>query len=354
MTILITGAAGFVGCKMAEYFREADSSIQLIGIDNLSRTGTESNIGNLEKYNCTFIKSDISNQIDIDSLPKVDWIIDCAANPSVLAGHNGTNSLDLINNNLTGTFYLLEKCKRDQAGFILLSTNRVYSIESLRKIPLFQNDNRFDIAENKLIPNGASTKGVNELFSTASPISLYGATKLASEVIALEYHYSFGFPVWINRCGVIAGPGQFGKIDQGIFSYWIYQYLLDKPLSFIGFGGTGFQVRDMLHPFDVFTMIQQQINTTSKDAPKIINLGGGIENTMSLLELDNYCKTTINTSKLIQSATKDRAFDIPYYSTDYSLAQQYWNWKPTISSNDILDQIVQYGQNNLEHIRAIS
>ena len=86
----------------------------------------------------------------------------------------------------------------------------------------------------------------------------------------------------------------------------------------------------------------------------LINLGGGIENTMSLLELDKYCKTTINTSKLIQSATKDRAFDIPYYSTDYSLAQQYWNWKPTISSNDILDQIVQYGQNNLEHIRAIS
>ncbi len=354
MTILITGAAGFVGSKMAEYFNLADSSIQLIGIDNLSRKGSETNLGKLAKYDCNFIVGDISNQKDIDSLPKVDWIIDCAANPSVLAGHNGTSSLDLINNNLTGTFYLLEKCKRDQAGFILLSTNRVYNIESLRKIPLLQNENRFDLDENKFMPNGGSMKGINESFSTSAPISLYGATKLASEIIALEYHYSFGFPVWINRCGVIAGPGQFGKIDQGIFSYWIYQYLLDKPLSFIGFGGTGYQVRDMLHPYDVFAMVKQQINSISNDAPKVINLGGGVENTMSLLELDQYCKTNINTSKLIKSVIEDRAFDIPYYSTDFSIAQQYWNWKPTVSSYEILDQITLYAQNNLEHIHAIS
>jgi len=353
LKILITGIAGFTGCKIAQYFKEYFASIQLIGIDNLSRKGSENNLPFLKELGCEFYKGDISKQEDVDLLPKTNWIIDCAANPSVLAGMDG-GSLDLIKSNLIGTFYLLEKCKRDQAGFILLSTNRVYSIESLRKIPLFQNDNRFDLDENKLMPNGASLNGINESFSTSAPISLYGATKISSEVIALEYHYSFGFPVWINRCGVIAGPGQFGKIDQGIFSYWIYQYLLDKPLSFIGFGGNGYQVRDMLHPYDVFTMIQQQIKAESKDAPKIINLGGGTKNTMSLLELDHYCKSAINPSKKIQSVIEDRAFDIPYYSTDYFLAQQYWNWKPTISSKEILDQIVNFGQNNLEHIRAIS
>jgi CDP-paratose 2-epimerase len=87
------------------------------------------------------------------------------------------------------------------------------------------------------MPIGFSELGVSENFSTTAPISLYGATKLASEVMALEYATMFDFPLWIDRCGVIAGAGQFGKPDQGIFSFWIYQWLLGKPLKYIGFGG---------------------------------------------------------------------------------------------------------------------
>ncbi len=353
MKILVTGAAGFVGSKMVEYIRAADKSVELYGIDNLSRKGSEYNVDTLEKLNCKFVKGDISSQLDVQSLPKVDWIIDCAAEPSVLAGLNG-GSLELINNNLSGTFYLLEKCKKDHAGFILISTSRVYSIEVLNNIPFVKNENRFEIPQSVNLPIGFSQNGVAESFSSNAPISLYGATKLASEVLALEYHYSFGFPVWINRCGVIAGPGQFGKIDQGIFSYWIYQYLLNKPLSFIGYGGMGLQVRDLIHPIDIYKLIIQQIHFQFDNAPRILNLGGGVQNTLSLSELNDFCKKNMQDVKSIGSIPENRKFDIPYYSTDFTLAQSFWNWSPTTSAHEILDQILFYGRNNIDHIARIN
>ena len=353
MTILVTGAAGFVGCKIVEYLHEFNSSIQLIGIDNLSRIGSEFNIDILEKNKCQFYKGDISKPEDINLLPRVDWIIDCAAEPSVLAGLKH-GSLELINNNLTSTFYLLEKCKRDNAGFVLLSTSRVYSINELNSITLIEKADKFEIQQSEEFPIGFSMNGVSEKFSTSSPISLYGATKLSSEILALEYHYSFGFPVWINRCGVIAGPGQFGKIDQGIISYWIYQYLLEKPLSFFGYGGRGLQSRDIIHPYDVFSIIQQQIFQPNPIAPKVINIGGGIKNTLSLAQLNSFCKNKIDFNKKIASVSENRPLDIPYYTTDYSIANQFWNWTPTISAHEILDQILSYGQNHLNHISRIS
>jgi len=353
VTILITGAAGFVGCKMAEYFRAADKNVTLLGIDNLSRKGSEYNIATLKELNCNFYQGDISSQKDVDTLPRVDWMIDCAANPSVLAGLDG-GSLSLINNNLTATFYLLEKCKRDQAGFIMLSTSRVYSINALNKVPLDVKNDAYTIASAGNYPTGFSAKGVAENFSTVAPVSLYGATKLASEIMALEYHYTFGFPVWINRCGVIAGPGQFGKIDQGIFSFWIYQYLLNKPLSYIGFGGRGYQVRDLLHPYDVFIMVQQQINNPVAALPKIVNLGGGVSNALSLAQLDAFCKKNIDAGKQVQSITEKRSFDIPLYITDYSIAEKFWNWKPSVDREEIVNQILAYANNHIELIKKIT
>jgi len=353
MKILVTGSCGFVGSKMIEYFFSSDKSIELFGIDSLSRKGSEYNVEKLKLFNCTFYKGDISIQKDIEALPKVDWIIDCAANPSVLAGLQN-DSLQLINDNLKGTFYLLEKCKRDNAGFIMLSTSRVYSIDQLNNIPLESDNNRFHIKLGHNLPNGVSKNGVSENFSTSAPISLYGATKLSSEILALEYHHCFGFPVWINRCGVIAGGGQFGKIDQGIFSFWIYQYLLKKPLSFIGYGGNGFQTRDMIHPLDVFSLIQKQILVASSQSEKIINIGGGTNNTMSLWQLNEFCKLQIDDAKQINSISEDRKFDIPLYITDYSKASANWNWYPSITAENILNEILQYAKNNINIIKSFS
>ncbi|MGC8751785.1 NAD-dependent epimerase/dehydratase family protein [Hydrotalea sp.] len=353
MRILITGIAGFVGSKMATYFRQALPNVTIIGIDNLSRKGSATNLPLLQQLDCIFFKGDISDRTMMESLPPVDWVIDCAANPSVLAGR-ANDSLPLIQDNLVGTIYLLEKCKQDKAGLVLISTSRVYSIQVLNSIPLNSNGKAFAIDATKPLPMGISPKGVTEACSVMAPISLYGATKLASEVLALEYHHGFGFPVWINRCGVIAGAGQLGKIDQGIFSYWVYQYLLQKPLKFIGYNGTGWQARDMLHPEDLFRLIWQQIMHPINNAPNIVNVGGGIANTLSLAELDNFCKQHIDANKVIEAIGENRAYDIPYYSADYSLAQQIWNWEPKWGSTAILNEIHQYAKEHIDWLQSIA
>lgn len=353
MRIIITGATGFVGISIVQYLREYFDNVELIGVDNLSRRGSEYNLERLKKFDCRFCHGDIRTKEDIDDLPKANWIIDCAAIPTVTAGVS-SGTVALINNNFTGTVHLLEKCRKDNAGFIILSTSRVYNIDQLNQLPLLENENRFSVDLNASFPVGFSPNGIAENFSTSAPVSLYGATKIASEVLALEYHYAFGFPVWINRCGVIAGPGQFGKIDQGIISFWIYQYLLDKPLSFIGFGGKGKQVRDFIHPYDIFRLMALQIQNPTAIVPRTINVGGGNTVSLSLAELDFFCRDHLGISKTINSISETRGFDIPFYITDYSKATEYWNWKPTISKEETLRQIIEYGRNNIQILKSIT
>jgi CDP-paratose 2-epimerase len=169
-----------------------------------------------------FLHGDIRLASDFETMPRVDWVIDAAANPSVLAGVDGlTSSRQLVEHNLQGTVNILEYCRRSGAGFVLLSTSRVYSIASLAEIAVEPVDEAFRLKPDQQLPYGLSETGVSESFSTTPPLSLYGSTKLASEILALEYGETYGFPVWINRCGVLAGAGQFGRSDQGIFAYWI-------------------------------------------------------------------------------------------------------------------------------------
>lgn len=352
MKILITGAAGFVGSSLVKSFSSFDPTIQLFGVDNLSRRGSEFNVPFLENICENFIAGDISSSEVVDAMPSVDWVIDCAANPSVLAGVN-SGTRKLLDDNLIGTINLLEKCKNDHSGFIMLSTSRVYSITELNNISLIDINSAFSIDIRSSQPIGVSEKGISETFSTATPISLYGVSKLTSELLALEYSSLYEFPIWINRCGVIAGPGQFGKIDQGIFSFWIYQYILDKPLTFTGFGGDGHQVRDMLHPSDVFSLLISQIFGNHKTSKKVFNIGGGNANAMSLKELDIFCKKNINDSKEVLSIDENRQFDIPLYISDYSVAQEIFNWSPKISSQEILESILLFAKTNPEFLRKI-
>ena len=360
MKLLITGICGFVGSTLARYLLNARYGLTIYGLDNLIRQGSELNRGELLKLGIKLFHGDIRIQSDFDTLPDVDWLIDAAANPSVLAGVDGkTSSRQLIEHNLCGTVNMLEYCKRHQAGFILISTSRVYSIKPLSEIDVEVSGNAYRLKENAALPQqvvrecnsrtacqGVTPLGVNEQFSTIPPLSLYGSTKFASEILALEYGEMFNFPVWINRCGVLAGAGQFGKADQGIFAFWINAYLRRSPLQYIGFGGHGYQVRDALHPRDLTPLLLNQMsNTSSQDVPQIINLGGGITNAMSLAEISEWCADRFGWHEIL-SDPHPRQFDIPWIVMDYSVARQIWDWQPQTSLQQILTEIAEHAERN--------
>jgi CDP-paratose 2-epimerase len=344
MRVLITGICGFVGSTLAKVWLEADAALSVYGLDNFIRPGSEENRIHLQKLGIKLFHGDIRLASDFESLPEVDWVIDAAANPSVLAGVDGyTSSRQLIEHNLSGTVNILEYCKKHGTGFIMLSTSRVYSITPLSTLIVEPVAQAFRLREGQPLPPGLSSAGVSETFSTAAPISLYGSTKLASEILALEYGETFNFPVWINRCGVMAGAGQFGKADQGIFAYWINAYLRRRPLKYIGFGGSGFQVRDCLHPRDLLPLLQKQTATSSGHEKRLVNIGGGNSNAMSLAELSTWCANRFG-SHFIASEPAIRRFDIPWLIMDCSLADQIWDWRPQTSLNQILDEIAGHAE----------
>mgnify|MGYP001403012062 CR=1 FL=1 len=346
MKILITGICGFVGSTMAKAWLSSESGLTIYGLDNFIRPGSENNRAELQKLGIQLFHGDIRSASDFETLPQVDWVIDAAANPSVLAGIDGqTSSRQLIEHNLYGTVNILEYSKRCNAGFILISTSRVYSITPLAQVAVEPSGEAFRLAPGQTLPVGLSDAGVSEVFSTAAPVSLYGSTKLASELVALEYGETFGFPVWINRCGVLAGAGQFGKADQGIFAFWINSWLRRAPLTYIGFGGSGYQVRDCLHPRDLIPLLKKQTAPGATAATRVVNLGGGTANAMSLAELSRWCRNRFGDHQ-ISSRAEIRRFDIPWLIMDSRLAGDVWKWRPETSLEEILDEIAVHAEQN--------
>src|SRR5829696_5832538 len=196
MKILVIGACGFVGSSIIRSLRELTSDVEFVGVDNFIRLGSERNRPELLKLGVSIVHADIRSPADMESLPAADWVIDAAANPSVLAGVDGkTSTRQLVEHNLFGTVNLLEYCKRHCAGFLLLSTSRVYAIQPLSKIQVTVSNHAFVLDPGQTFPAGFSVGGISEEFSTAPPVSIYGATKLASETLALEYGEAFSLPV---------------------------------------------------------------------------------------------------------------------------------------------------------------
>ncbi|MDQ6626453.1 MAG: NAD-dependent epimerase/dehydratase family protein [Verrucomicrobiota bacterium] len=348
MKLLISGICGFVGSTLAHGLLDADPTLEIVGFDNFIRPGSESMREPLRKRGVKLVHADIRAPSDMEMLPRVDWILDAAANPSVLAGVDGlTSSRQLIEHNLYGTVNILELAKRDRAGCILLSTSRVYAIEPLAELKVDEVDRAFRPATDTIAPAGLSTHGIAEGFSTAAPISLYGSTKLASECLALEYGRAFDFPVWINRCGVLAGAGQFGRADQGIFAFWINAYLRRRPLKYIGFGGRGFQVRDALHPRDLVPLLLRQFRELAPAKPRTLNFGGGVANAMSLAQLSDWCAARFGTHDVGVDATP-RPYDLPWVVMDARAAESAWDWRPETSLPDLLEEIAAHAEQH-EH-----
>jgi CDP-paratose 2-epimerase len=355
MRILITGICGFVGSRLANQLPERIPGAKVCGIDNLLRPGSEQNRNELASSGIPFMHGDLRMRSDVDALPVCDWVIDAAANPSVLAGIDGRSSpRQVAEHNLSGTLNILDYCRENKAGLVLLSTSRVYSVRDLAALPLEDRAHAFTLNKSAPLPNGVSPSGINEAFAVRQPISLYGATKLASEVMAIEYGLTFGFPVWINRCGVLGGAGQFGTAEQGIFSYWLHAHAARLPLRYIGFGGHGCQVRDGFHPDDLAALIAIQIQRDPPPDP-IYNAGGGLENAMSLAQMTAWCNARFGMHQP-KPYPKPRPFDIPWVVMDSARAASELGWRPRRSLLSILDEIADHARSNphwLEHCGAI-
>jgi CDP-paratose 2-epimerase len=317
-----------------------------VAADNLSRAGSELNRSALRKLGVRFQHADLRASSDVESLPAVDWVIDAAALPSVLGGVDGrAASRQVVEHNLATVVNLLEFCRHHNAGLIILSTSRVYSIEALRNLPVHRAGRRFELTSTATLPPGVSPAGIAEEFPTSAPISLYGATKLASEVLALEYASSFGFPVWINRCGVMAGGGQFGRADQGIFSFWLNSWLRRQPLTYLGFDGDGHQVRDCLHPRDLVPLLVRQMRAVETVQPRLTNVSGGIASAMSLRELSDWCADRWG-ARDVAAEPRTRTFDVPWLVLDSATAHRDWVWRPETPVAAILEEIALHAETN--------
>ncbi len=334
MKILITGGCGFVGSNLAIYLKKRLKNSKISSLDNLFRNGSKVNQSRLEQFSIRNYKINIQDYNKISKLPKFDLIIDCCAEPAIEISTKEPNRV--INTNLFGTFNILKKCKKDNSKILFLSTSRVYSINSLRKL-----------IEQKNIINKINLKYmIDENFETNSAKSLYGFSKLSSEHLIKEFSYSDNIKYIINRFGVIAGPWQFGKQDQGFMSLWVARHLFKYKLSYIGFGGHGNQIRDVIHIEDVCNIIYLQIRNLHKKFNNTFNIGGGLKNTISLKQLTLKCERLTGNKLKFKKIKKTSKFDIPYYVTNNKKINNFYNWKPLKDLDNILKDIHEWLVNN--------
>jgi CDP-paratose 2-epimerase len=359
MNYLVTGGCGFVGAALCGAFVAAHSGVEITVLDNLRRRGAEKNRQELERLGVRVVHGDMRVPGDIDDLGPFDWVIDAAAEPSVLAGTGVggrvTSRRQLIEHNLFGTAHLLESAARWNAGVVLLSTSRVYSIVPLTAMPLVEATNvivgtrisaaAFRPAGDEPLPPGVTPRGITESFSTTAPVSLYGATKLAGETLAMEYCHAVGTPLIIDRCGVMAGAGQFGRADQGIFSWWIHSWAAGRNLSYIGFGGRGLQVRDCLHPLDLADLLMRQMTAAQGGTPELVNVSGGIASSTSLAQLSAWCADRFG-PRPVASAAEGRPYDLPWVVLDHGEATRRHDWQAQRSAAEIFSQIAEHAESN--------
>ena len=274
-------------------------------------------------------------------MPKFDLIIDCCAEPSVSASNKELDRV--INTNLFGTFNILKKCSTDKTKIIFLSSSRVYSLDNLKRL----------VPKNILNKPINIKKKIDMSFPISGAKSIYGFSKFASEELIKEFSYIYGLDYIINRCGVIAGPWQFGKVDQGFFSLWMWNHINKKSLNYIGFGGQGHQIRDVLHIDDLCELILKQIKNIKKIKNKSFSIGGGLTNSISLKKLTKICENITKNKIKINSIKKTSAYDIPYFVSSNRHVSSTYGWKPKNSLIRIADDIYKWQLTNYKSLKYI-
>jgi len=348
--LLITGGAGFIGSNLAAFLKDKLDDYQIIVFDNLLRRGSEMNVSRLEDLGIKFIKGDVRDKEHLLKFSGIDMILECSAEPSVLAAFERPEYV--IETNLTGTANCLELAKREKARFLFLSTSRVYPIEPINLIPFEDLPMRFDWPKG-IEGLGYNYEGINEDFPLPGVRSLYGSTKLCSEHLILEFLNMFSMKGIVNRLGVVAGPWQMGKVDQGIVGFWLAQHIFGGKLNYIGYKGSGKQVRDAIHIDDVCDLILNQIQSFDKFSGKIFNVGGGRENSFSLKELTSLIQKIVKKKTTIDQIAEVRKADLRIYITDNSYVKKITGWKPKKNLENILNDTHEWISRNSSELEKV-
>ena len=335
--VLISGGAGFVGSNLAVSLAARHPEWEIVALDNLYRKGSALNLPRLEEAGVEFVRGDVREPGELAALPAITALIECSAEPSVMSGVDGDTSY-LVHTNLTGAYNCLELARRDSAFVVFLSTSRVYPVAPQLQLALEETETRFEIASEQAVP-GVSPAGISEDFPLGGARTLYGATKLAAELLIEEYRSSLGVPAVIDRCGVIAGPWQMGKVDQGVFTHWMLAHHFGNPLSYIGFGGAGKQVRDLLHVEDLVDLVERQLLDPAAWDGRTVNVGGGRGCSLSLRETTEICRRLTGNEIPIGGVEETRAGDVPIYLSDCTRLFGFDEWRPRRSAEQVLADI---------------
>ncbi|MBM3819292.1 MAG: NAD-dependent epimerase/dehydratase family protein [Acidimicrobiia bacterium] len=339
-TYLVTGGAGFIGSSIAIGLKRDVEHARVIALDNLRRRGSELNVPRLRAAGVEFVHGDVRQKEDLEVSPALDCIIECSAEPSVLAGYTSAPSY-VIETNLTGALNCLEVARRHGATFIFLSTSRVYPIRALNDLAFREVETRYDLLDEQAAP-GASAEGVSEDFPLAGGRSIYGATKLAAEVLVQEYADVYGLRAVVNRCGVVTGPWQMGKEDQGVVAFWVARHVFDSPLAYSGYGGTGKQVRDILHVDDLYRLLQMQMPRLDEISGQVFNVGGGRAVSVSLRELTGLCEQATRRHIDVRPVPETRPGDVRAYLSDCRRIRELTGWTPLVRADAIVDELARW------------
>jgi CDP-paratose 2-epimerase len=348
--VLVTGGAGFIGSSLGVALSTRHPDWDVVAFDNLSRRGSELNLIRLKAAGVTFVHGDIRERQDLLSLEPVDALVECSAEPSVVAGFKGRTDY-VVHTNLLGAYHALELARRDGAQIVFLSTSRVYPVQGLTQIELIEEPTRFEIAEEQAQP-GVSTAGISESFPLTGARTLYGFSKLSAEMLVEEYASAFGLRTVVDRLGVVAGPWQMGKVDQGVFTHWLLAHYFRKPLNYIGFGGGGKQVRDLLHIDDVVDLIDDQLCRPDHWAGMTANVGGGRAFSLSLLETTELCRELTGNALEIGKTSENRPGDVPVYLSDCCRLFRHTDWRPRHDPRTVLADIFRWVEENEPGLRA--
>lgn len=342
MRIVVTGGAGFIGGSLCIALRERHPDWGVVAVDNLYRRGSELNLARLSASGVEFVHADVRRPEELDGLEAFDALVECSAETSVLS-----SAAAVVPVNLVGAHNCFELARGRDAQVVFLSTSRVYPVAALDALDFEELDTRFELTDTQATP-GASAAGIAENFSLEGRRTVYGASKLAAELLLGEYEV----PWVINRCGVVAGPWQMGKVDQGVFTHWAMSAHFSRALSYIGYGGSGKQVRDVLHVADLVDLIERQLSDPRHWSGHTFNVGGGRENSLSLLEASALCEEFTGRTLDVGSIIESRPGDVRYYASDCRALFAHSDWRPRRAPSEVIEDTLRWIASNESLIRT--